>query len=344
MKSGDNIRSERAESVQLQLYWTTRLATLSFPLLVLLLVYSLYTRTHAQELFAKTLRKELVTCSTEVSLKDEELKALGNEMRATHKRLVEAEKMASLGSLVSGVAHEVNTPLGLGVTLASCLQDETKNLIKNIESGKLKRSELETYCSESSENCEMLLSNLQRAAKLIRSFKQVAVDQSSEELRSFKISEYLQEILLGMHHKLKKTQIQVNIEAPENEIEVQTYPGALAQIVTNLVMNAFIHAFDNGQESGHILFFIKYEQEYVQLRVEDNGKGMDKEVCDKIFEPFFTTKRGSGGSGLGLSIVYNLVVDRLLGTISCQSSIGRGSTFLLKFPIRIERVSGSSRG
>ena len=337
-------RAERIESMHLQHYWATNLAIFSFFLFALLLVYSQYLRSCAKTLFVKTLHKEIARCTGALSEKNEELKKLSNEMQTTQNHLIAAENMASLGKLVSGVAHEVNTPLGLGVTLASHLQDENNQLLQKIDSGKLKRSELENYCSESSENCQILLANLQRAAKLVRSFKQVAVDQSSEELRFLKISEYLQEVLLSLHHKLKKTQIQVVIDAPENEIEVQTYPGALAQIITNLVFNAFIHAFDNGQESGQILLSIEYEKDNVKLKVEDNGKGMKQEICDRIFEPFFTTRRDSGGSGLGLSIVYNLVVHRLLGTISCQSSIGKGSTFLLMFPTRIESKPDSSRG
>lgn len=336
--------AQRVQSMQLQHYWTTNLAILSFVLLVILLVYSLYTRMYSKEQFVKALRKEVANRTFELFEKREQLKAVISEMELTRNQLVEAEKMASLGNLVSGVAHEVNTPLGVSVTLASHLQDETTDLLNNVESGQLKRSDLERYCSESNENCQLLLSNLARAANLIRSFKQVAVDQGCEEVRSFKVSQYLQEILLSLHHKLKKTQIQVNIEAPENEIEVQTYPGALAQIVTNLVMNAFIHAFDNGQESGQILFSIEFDNSNVLLKVSDDGKGMEKYVCDKIFEPFFTTKRGSGGSGLGMNIVYNLVVHQLLGTISCQSSIGKGSTFLLQFPMRIESEASGERG
>jgi signal transduction histidine kinase len=333
---------EEMESLQQQLYWMVNLAIFSFLLLVLLLIYSMYTRTHEKELFVKTLHKEVANRTLQLFQKREEVKAALNEMRATQAQLVEAEKMALLGNLVAGVAHEVNTPLGLSVTLASHLQDENNQLMKKIASGQLKRSELETYCDESTENCRILLSNLQRAANLIRSFKQVAVDQGSEELRAFKISEYLQELLLSLHPKFKKTQVEVQVAPPENEVEVQTYPGAFAQIVSNIAMNALIHAFDNGQRSGLLLFSLEYEKESVKLKVEDNGKGMEKEVCDKIFEPFFTTTRGSGGSGLGMSIVYNLVVHQLHGSISCQSTVDKGTTFLLQFPIRIE--SGSLRG
>lgn len=326
----------RVLAMQRQHYWATNLAILSFFLLVVLLAYSLRVRTYSKEEFVRALRKEVTHRTYELFEKREQLKTVIKEMELTRNKLVEAEKMASLGNLVCGVAHEVNTPLGMSVTLASHLNAETVDLLKKVESGQLKRSELDAYCSESNESCQLLLSNLGRAANLIRSFKQVAVDQGCDEVRTFKISEYIKEILLSLHHKLKKTDIQVQIDAPENELEVQTYPGAIAQIVTNLVMNALIHGFDNGQKSGKLLFAIEFDESDVTLKVSDDGNGMEPYVCDKIFEPFFTTKRGTGGSGLGMNIVYNLVVHQLLGSISCMSHIGQGSTFLLHFPIQVD--------
>lgn len=269
-----------------------------------------------------------------------QLQSVRAEMELIRKKFMKAQEMSSLASLVSGVAHEVNTPLGMAVTLASHLQDETTALLKELQDEKLKRSQLQQFCYEGIENCRLLLSNLERAATLIQSFKQVAVDQSCGEVRVFKVSQYLQEVLLSLHPKLKKTPIQVTVEAPENEPEVQTYPGAIAQIVTNLVLNALIHAFDNGEKSGQILLVVEFENSDVKLKVADDGNGMEKSVCDKIFEPYFTTKRNAGGCGLGLSIVYNLVVEQLRGSISCQSSIGKGTVFLLRFPMRVKSDSG----
>jgi len=332
----ESLGMARVQAMQLQHYWTTNAAILSFFLLVILLAYSLRARIYSKERFVKILRKEVTNRTYELFEKREQLKTVIKEMGLTRNKLVQAEKMASLGNLVCGVAHEVNTPLGMGVTLASHLQDETIELLKQINNGQLTRSGLERYGNETNENCQLLLANLARAANLIRSFKQVAVDQGCDELRTFKISEYIEEILLSLHHKLKKTEIQVRIDAPEDEQEVHTYPGAIAQIVTNLVMNALIHGFDNGQKSGQILFTIEFDKNDVTLQVSDNGRGMEAYVCDKIFDPFFTTKRGSGGSGLGMSIVYNLVVNQLLGSISCTSRIGQASTFILHFPIRVD--------
>ncbi|MFT6985750.1 MAG: signal transduction histidine kinase [Psychromonas sp.] len=335
-ESQDSLSIERKQTLQLQHDWATNLAILSFILLLILLGYSLRVHKYSKEHFVKVLRKEVANRTYQLFEKREQLKTVIKEMESTRNQLVEAEKMASLGDLVCGVAHEVNTPLGVSVTLASHLHGETANLHKKVENGQLKRSELECYCNEVNENCQLLLSNLARAANLIRSFKQVAVDQGCDEVRTFKISDYIKEVLLSLHHKLKKTDIHVRFEVPENEQEVHTYPGAVAQIVTNLVMNALIHGFDNGLKSGEILFSIEFDESNVMLTVSDNGNGMEVDVCDKIFDPFFTTKRGSGGSGLGMNIVYNLVVHQLLGSISCTSRIGEASTFLLCFPIRVD--------
>jgi len=329
-------RADTLESMRFQHHRFTNLAMSAFMLLVGMLIYSLSTRRYSEKQFVSALRKEVSNRTLELFEKREQLKTVIAEMKATRDKLVEAEKMASLGNLVSGVAHEVNTPLGMGVTLASHLQGETTDLLKEVESGQLKRAGLDSYCREASETCQLLLSNLGRAANLIRSFKQVAVDQSCDEVRSFKVSQYLQEILLSLNAKLKKTKIEVDIQAPENEKEIQTYPGAIAQITTNLVMNALIHAFDNGKESGRIQFSIEFDKNHVQLIFTDDGHGMDERVRDKVFDPFFTTKRGSGGSGLGMNIVYNLAVHQLCGSISCQSSIGKGTSFLLRFPMQVK--------
>ncbi|KPU82014.1 hypothetical protein JI57_05010 [Psychromonas sp. PRT-SC03] len=259
-------------------------------------------------------------------------------MEATKNQLVESEKMASLGNLVSGVAHEVNTPLGVGVTIASHLQDKTQYLLAAVKNNQLKRSELEQYCTDCDESCRLLLANLERAAKLISSFKLIAVDQSCDDVRVFKMSVYLQEVFLSLRHTLKNSAIAIAIEIddPINEPLIETFPGAISQISNNLVKNAFIHAFSKGSQEGKILFNLVYEKDTILLTVSDNGAGMTETVCSKIFEPFYTTKRGEGGSGLGLSIVYNLVVHQLKGCITCQSTIGKGSSFIVKLPLKMQ--------
>jgi signal transduction histidine kinase len=228
------------------------------------------------------------------------------------------------------VAHEINTPVGIGVTAASLLEDKTRVFHELYQSGQMKRSDLEKYLETAGQSSQMILRNLHRAAELIQSFKQVAVDQSSEERRPFAIKTYLDEILLSLHPKLKRTQLTIEVHADENLI-LDSYPGAFAQIVTNLVMNSLTHAYEPDQP-GRLSFNIEQEPERLRFEYADDGRGIPKEHLGKIFDPFFTTKRGQGGSGLGLHIIYNLVTQKLGGTIRCQSEVGRGTRFVIELP------------
>ena len=319
-------------------YVFATLTTISFLISISFLLYSLNVQSKSKALFVKTLRSEVANRTLELFEKRELLKVALNEMEETKHQLAENEKMASLGNLVGGVAHEVNTPLGISVTLGSFLQDGIKLLQKNIESGNLKRSDLDNYCTESLESCELLLSNLDRAANLISSFKQVAVDQSSGEMRSFKLSEYTDEVLVSLRPFIKKSNIEVEVHAPINEPTLNSCPGSIAQIITNLVMNAVIHGFNNGKNNGKIDFIFVAKKDSMLMTVCDDGVGMPDEVTHKIFEPFYTTKRGNGGSGLGMSIVYNLVVHQLQGSIKCQSELGRGTRFTICLPMESEKA------
>ena len=319
-------------------YVFATLTTISFLISISFLLYSLNVQSKSKALFVKTLRSEVANRTLELFEKRELLKVALNEMEETKHQLAENEKMASLGNLVGGVAHEVNTPLGISVTLGSFLQDGIKLLQKNIESGNLKRSDLDNYCTESLESCELLLSNLDRAANLISSFKQVAVDQSSGEMRSFKLSEYTDEVLVSLRPFIKKSNIEVEVHAPINEPTLNSCPGSIAQIITNLVMNAVIHGFNNGKNNGKIDFIFVAKKDSMLMTVCDDGVGMPDEVTHKIFEPFYTTKRGNGGSGLGMSIVYNLVVHQLQGSIKCQSELGHGTRFTICLPMENEKA------
>ncbi len=255
-----------------------------------------------------------------------------DELQRAKDHLVQSEKLAALGELVAGVAHEINTPVGIGVTAASHLELKTREVGGLHQGGKLKRSDLESYLKTASESAGAILSNLTRAAELIRSFKQVAVDQSTQERRTFKLKEYIDGVLLSLRPKLKKTRHQVVVECPD-DLELDTYPGAFSQILTNLVMNSLIHAFAD-QEQGEIRIRAAREAGTLELRYSDNGCGMDDAIRSRIFEPFYTTRRGQGASGLGLHIVYNLVTQFLGGRITCESAPGRGTTFILHIPQR----------
>lgn len=252
------------------------------------------------------------------------------ELKNARQHLIEAEKMASLGELVAGVAHEINTPVGNGITAASHLEGQVGILREKILQGTIKKSEILSFLELCERVSKSILTNLQRGAELVQSFKQVAVDQMIEDRRKFNLCEYLQEVLLSLRPQLKKTKIKVAFTCSE-ELQVSGYPGALWQIVSNLVMNSLIHAYEPGDE-GTISIDISRQDSGILFEYSDDGKGMTEEVRKKIFEPFFTTKRGGGGTGLGMHIVYNLVVFKLQGTIECNSRLGSGTCFTISFP------------
>ena len=246
--------------------------------------------------------------------------------------LIQSEKMAALGGLVAGVAHEVNTPVGVGVTAASHLKQITDQFRERFTTGTMRRQDLHEYLQDTAEASDILLKNLERASQLIKSFKQVSVDQSNETPRRFKVKQYLDEILLSMNPRLKKLRHTVGVECAE-DLEIDGYPGAFAQIVTNLVMNSLIHAYEPDMAgSMHIVMF--REQDSIKMIFSDDGKGIPTDVLPKIFDPFFTTKRGAGGTGLGLFVIYNIVVKQFGGSISCDSEPGQGTIFTIQFPIQ----------
>lgn len=257
-------------------------------------------------------------------------------LKATQRQLIESEKMAALGSLVAGIAHEINTPIGIGVTAASTLADESAQFFKAIESGQIKRSVLEDYVNVARDSSELILRNLSRAAELVQSFKQVAVDQTNLERREFLLKPYLTEVIRSLGPRLKQTGHRVEIEG-DNEVKLNSYPGAFSQVVTNLVMNSIKHGYPHGGQ-GQMRFEVVREAGQVCLQYTDNGCGIRPEHIGKIFEPFFTTARRGDGSGLGLHITYNLVTQKLGGTIRCQSEVGQYTKFIIHLPLEARKT------
>ncbi|MDX1570448.1 MAG: two-component regulator propeller domain-containing protein [Xanthomonadales bacterium] len=250
-------------------------------------------------------------------------------------QLVESEKMASLGNLVAGIAHEINTPVGVALTAATYMQGQIRRALNQVDSEDGEAElDLRDVFNKERKNVEFLIQNLNRAAELIRSFKQVAVDQSSEERRAFKMAAYLEEILTSLHPKLKKTNHEVNVECDE-DLELESYPGALYQVITNLVMNSLIHGFQ-GVDAGEIRIEVSHQGNVVRINYQDDGRGFGPEVQERIFEPFYTTRRGSGGSGLGMHIVYNLVTQVLRGRIRITGAPGEGVKIMIEIPRVIE--------
>jgi signal transduction histidine kinase/ligand-binding sensor domain-containing protein len=259
-----------------------------------------------------------------------ELQASLTRIQDMQRQLVESEKMASLGALVAGVAHEINTPIGVAVTAASFLREETRKLQRAHQDKNMTSAMLEQFETQIIQGSEMILANLERGIQIVRSFKQVAVDTASEAPRAIDLGEYFNEILLALHPRLRRTQHQIEVRV-NGEIKLSTYPVAIYQIVTNLVINSLVHAFE-GVERGRITLSARDDGDEVVIEYRDNGRGMPAEVRDRIFEPFFTTKRGQGGSGLGMHIVFNLVTQLLRGNILCESAPEQGARFLIRFP------------
>ncbi|KAA2238117.1 sensor histidine kinase [Salinarimonas soli] len=257
------------------------------------------------------------------------------ELRETQASLIQAEKLGSLGQLVAGVAHEINTPLGLALTMSTSVDGEVQRFAERSRDGRLTRSDLNRLVQRLTEGSKLLLGNLVRAIDLVQSFKQVAADQASGEARRFEIAAWLGEILTSLGPALRKTPHQVSVSCPP-DIVLETYPGALAQVVTNLIMNAVTHAFP-GDRAGFIEIKVTPLREgMVRMTFRDDGVGVSPANRARLFDPFFTTRRDKGSTGLGLHIVYNLVTASLQGSIAVESEPGRGTTFIIDLPLRVK--------
>ena len=253
-----------------------------------------------------------------------------SDLKQTQKRLIESEKMASLGELVAGVAHEINTPVGVGLTGITHLENLNKKIIKLYESKDMGEEDFEEYLEKSKVISQTVTSNLLKAADLIKSFKQVAVDQSSESKRTFNLKEYIEEILLSIHNVTKKTKHNILVQCPEL-LNFTSYPGAISQVVTNLIMNSLIHAYTK-EDSGKININITDLDDKIELIYQDDGKGIKKENLAKVCDPFFTTNRNHGGSGLGMNIVYNIIQSKLKGSMNIESQENEGVKITIILP------------
>lgn len=279
----------------------------------------------------------------EVNQRTVALKSANNELIQTleklhqfQRQIVENEKMASLGDMVAGVAHEVNTPIGLGITASTMMLDRLAVIDQQFKDKTLKASAMERFINESRENLNIIYRNLDRAAQLISSFKQVAVDQTSEEAREVNVKQLIEETLMSMRPRLKKVTHTINIDCPET-LNVMCKAGPLNQILINLIMNSLIHAFET-VENGKIDVIARLtDDQKLKIIYKDNGSGIPTSIKKRIFDPFVTTKRGQGGSGLGMHLVFNLVTQALNGNIKLESEEGNGVEFTLTFPVTVKK-------
>lgn len=310
----------------------TSVGAMAFVVSMLYVASTTFTNTYIEN---QQLVKDLGTVNENlehlVAERVEDLSVTIQTLQQTQHDLVEAEKLASLGALVAGVAHELNTPIGNAMVAASALQDQMKQLQVAIAEGQLRKSTLTDFMRDGASTAELVFKSCNRASALVRSFKQVAVDQTSEQRRSFNLQALVHDVVTMLKPTFRHDPWQVDIDIPAT-IECDSYPGPIGQVLSNLVQNAVIHAFD-GRDHGHIRLTANCNNGMVEVCCEDDGRGMSADVLTHIFEPFFTTRLGKGGSGLGLSVSRNIALGVLGGTLTVSSIPEMGSCFVLTFPV-----------
>ena len=267
----------------------------------------------------------------QLAVKTEEALQSLEQLKNTQQQLIEQEKHAGLGRLVAGVAHEINTPLGIAITAASNMEEAIRQVCCDLEAGKLSKSEFTLTNKLLMENAALLLTNLRRASNLIVNFKQVAADQASDEFSRFNLEIYINKIISSLSPKIRHSRHHIVFKCSNKDLEIYSVPGILMQIITNIVDNALEHAFPEGQE-GKISLDISETDKHIILTITDDGVGMASETAALIFDPFFTTSRKRGSCGLGMHIVYNLITQQLKGRIECHSVPGQGSSFIIRLP------------
>jgi signal transduction histidine kinase len=277
-----------------------------------------------------TLRAEK-QAEDEIGTLVESFNAMLDEIQGAQRQLVESEKMASLGALVAGVAHEVNTPIGIAVTAASHLNDELGHLQERYDASTLTHADMSRFIAQCRETLLLVQTHLSRGVEIISGFKQVAVDQSADYLREFELASYVRDIAQSLSPRFKRSPYVLELKSEPELIMVHSHPGAISQVVSNLVINALVHAFPFHERGAVRVQLIGSEEEVIMV-VSDDGAGIPETDLPRIFEPFFTTRRGQGGSGLGLHIVYNLVTQTLRGRIDVDSEVGQGTRFAVRFP------------
>lgn len=301
-------------------------------------IFSLLDITHQREIESEIrelnaeLEERVRTRTLKLEHANAELADALASLRNMQNELIRSEKMAALGSLVAGVAHELNTPIGNSVTVASTLMEQTEALLNEERAGTLRRSIFDRYLETAAAGTELLLRTLKRASELVSSFKQVAVDQSSDQRRQFDLQNVLHEVAVTLAPTYNKTRYKLELDLA-SDITLDSYPGPLGQVITNFITNSLTHGFE-GRDSGTMRLsthLLSHDQ--VEIIFSDDGIGIVREHQKRVFDPFFTTKLGKGGSGLGMNIVYNLVTNVLGGKIELQSTPGAGTTLTVVLPL-----------
>jgi signal transduction histidine kinase len=268
-----------------------------------------------------------------VAQRTAELAEANERLKEEQQAALEAEKMASLGRMVAGFAHELNTPVGVAVGAASQTKDLLAELGNMLDSDEISEDALRDQLAVLGETTGLALDNLRRAASMVQSFKRTAVDQASEAEREFDLAEVIEDVEKALHGEFKRTKIRIETRCPPG-LRLYGPPGVLVQLLSNLMQNSRIHGFADGTRPGTIRIDVDADPHRVRIVFADDGVGIDPATLERVFEPFYTTRRGSGGSGLGLYIAYNLVTRGLGGTIACESLPGKGTRFVIELPRR----------
>ena len=280
------------------------------------------------------LREVNASLEQRVAERTADLEAANRQLQDERQRAIEAEKMASLGRMVAGFAHEVNTPIGIAVGAVSQVDESASSLAGLLQGDEVSEDKIAGSLASLTESSALALSNLRRAAALVQSFKRTAIDQVSEIQRDFSMDELIDDVISTMRPLFRGTPIEFDVECSK-DLRLRAVPGAWTQILTNLCTNAHKHAFSDGKQGGLIRIAVREESPHVVLSFRDNGAGMTAEHVRQAFEPFFTTRRNDGGSGLGLYIAYNLATQTLGGVLYCKSAPGHGTEFVLKAPLLV---------
>ena len=324
-------------------WWETTLARVLFALMLgsLLLLVHFY---RLQRLQKQQQKLGLLVKERTEALENEKNRAelALEQLESTLSELVRTEKLAALGQLVAGVAHEVNTPLGVALTASSIISEESQQLQQAVSEQRISKAQLNDYLSKLAQASRLLDTNLQRAAQLITNFKQVSVDRTADNRRSVNLNHYLNELMESLSLLWKNRNILLTIECPES-LTIDSYPGSIGQVITNLTQNAMLHGFKQ-KPSGSIRIRCKKNETGIELRFADNGQGIEESVLEQIFDPFFTTSRNQGGTGLGLHIVHNLVTQKLCGAIRVNSTPGKGTEFIINLPLSVTDSADGTAG
>lgn len=294
-------------------------------------------RREAEELLhAKS--RELYEANQSLESRAGELAASLERLHETQDQLVQREKMAALGGLVAGVAHEINTPLGVAVTAVTHTGDRVRALNAELTAGTLTRGAMRAHVEDLYEAVALALANLERAARLVDSFKKVAVDQSSEAPRACVMEELIHDVVASLRPLTRRAQVTVNVHTA-GQTRVLTDAGGIVQVFTNLIQNACVHAFDATHLERKVDISVSVNDDMVTVVVADNGVGMSEDVAARVFEPFYTTRRAAGGSGLGMHITHTLVTRRFLGSIHLDTQPGAGTRWTLRLPLGTDALA-----